>query len=74
MPLVDVADFKSLLLVANGSPRFLMLSLEELTHRHTQGITICKEGYVSLYSTNVGYFKSLSSQVEWNHSRGGPDW
>jgi len=64
MPLVDVADFKSQLLVAIRSPRFLMLSPEELTDRHAQGIAICKEGYVLLYSTNVGHFKSLSSQVE----------
>jgi hypothetical protein len=52
-PLVDVADFESLILVANRSPRFLTLSPIELTDRHAQGITLCKEGYVSLYSINV---------------------
>jgi hypothetical protein len=52
-PLVDAADFESLILVANRSPRFLMLSPLELTDRRAQGITLCKEGYVSLYSINV---------------------
>lgn len=60
----DAADFESLLLVANRSPRFLMLSPVELTDRHAQGITLNKDGYVSLYSINVGHFKSLASQVE----------
>jgi hypothetical protein len=50
---VDTADFESLILVANRSPRFLVLSPLELTDRRAQGIALCKQGYVSLYSINV---------------------
>jgi hypothetical protein len=63
-PLVDAADFESLILIANRSPRFLMLSPLEITQRKAQGITINKEGYVSLYSINIGFFKSFASQLE----------
>jgi hypothetical protein len=61
---VDAADFESLILVANRSPRFLMLSPIEITQRKAQGITMSKEGYVSLYSINIGHFKSFASQLE----------
>lgn len=55
IPLTDVADFDSLMLIANRSERFLMLSPLELMDRNSQGITLSKDGYVSLYSLRIGH-------------------
>jgi hypothetical protein len=63
-PLVPQGEFSRLINEANTHPQFRMRGPKSLENLPT-GITLSKEGFVSIYDTNEGHFKDLRPTT-WN--------
>ncbi|KAH0538551.1 hypothetical protein FGG08_004884 [Glutinoglossum americanum] len=58
-------EFSLLLASANANQRFRMTAPNDLDETFGTAITLSKEGYVSIYGMNAGYFKDLQPST-WN--------
>ena len=64
IPLIGPSRFSELLVKANNCNLFRMIPPKDLDGRTSTGITLCKEGFVSLFSINYGQFKDVHSSLE----------
>lgn len=64
IPLIRLSQFSELLIKANNCDLFRMIPPKHLDGRILPGITLCKEGFVSLFSANFGQFKDVHSSLE----------